>query len=142
MLVRSQLRSLLESGVLNLTGLDPKDLVDTSKGVPNYHPSELPKIHIDFDTALSEEDTLDRSLSLIESSLSIRLFLVCTTQDFRKVLEDYSLEITYRIRAARIAETLDKLIDLSQIATTYELDAESSPVIGVVNNRYTMRYRL
>ena len=142
MLVRSRLRTrLMESDILHLTGLDPEDLLDATKGIPNYHPSELPKIHIGFDTATSEEDTLDRSISLVETGLSIRLFLRCE-KDFRKVLEGYSLEITYRLRSTALAETIDKLIDLAQVGTIYEIDSESNPVVGTVTNRYTMRYRV
>ena len=142
MLVRSLLRSrLIESDTLHLSGLDPKDLLDATKGIPNYHPSELPKIHIGFETGLSEEDTLDRSLSMVETNLNIRLFLRCQ-KDFRKVLEDYSLEITYRIRSTALAETIPKLIDLAQISTIYEVDAESNPIVGTLTHRYTMRYRV
>ena len=142
MLVRAQLRSrLMESDILHLTGLDTDDLLDATKGIPNYHPSELPKIHIGFETGLSEEDTLDRSLSLIETNFSIRLFLRCE-KDFRKTLEDYSLEITYRLRSTALAETIDKLIDLAQVGTVYEVDSESNPIVGTVTNRYTMRYRV
>ena len=141
MLVRSKLRErLTDSDILHLTGLDTKDLVDSSRGVPNYHPNELPKIHVDFETLISEEDTLDRSLSLIESGLSIRLFLK-SQMNFRKVLEDYSLELTYRIRTAHLTD-IDKLIDINQTAVTYEIDEESSPVVGIMTHRYVMRYRI
>ena len=141
MLVRSKLRDrLTNSDVLHLTGLDTKDLVDSSRGVPNYHPNELPKIHVDFETLTSEEDTLDRSLSLVESGLSIRLFLK-SQMNFRKVLEDYSLELTYRIRTANLTD-IDKLIDINQTAVTYEIDEESSPVVGIMTHRYVMRYRI
>ena len=142
MLVRHQLRSrLTESTILHLTGLDTKDLIDTTRGVPNYHPSELPKIHVDFETGVSEEDTLDRSLSLVETTLNIRLFLTCQ-QDFRKVMEDYSLELTYKIRSSGLVGDIDKLIDLNQTNVTYEIDEESSPVVGIMTHRYIMRYRI
>lgn len=142
MLIRSQMRFFLtETETLHLTGLRPQGLVDGTQGIPSYHPAELPKIHLNFEQGASEEDTLNRSLSLIESGLRIKVFL-CIVPDFRKVLEDLSLEMTYRIRNSGITGHIDKLIDLMQVGTSFEIDEETSPVIGTVSNNYIMRYRL
>ena len=142
MLIRSQVRFfLMEMGILNLTGLRTENLLDSTHGIPSYHPHELPKIHLNFDLGTSEEDTLNRTLSLVESNLRIHLFLL-SEPDFRRVLEEYSLEMTYRIRKSGILGAIDGLIDLTQVGTSYDLEEETFPSVGSVSNNYIMRYRI
>lgn len=143
-------------------------LASFTDGEPSYTPQplggeddELPKIHVSYETATSFEDTQNLSQILATTQLVLRLYVRYSppakdsqtasrvkamldpsiNSQLRLDLEEYSLELSRKMRGHWI-NGISKLISLYLIQTTYHIDGETDPRVGVMTHRYAMRYRV
>lgn len=143
--VKAGIRRFFESSdALHLAGLDTKFLVDTTKGIPSYSVEELPKIHVDFSTEESEEDTLNLEELLIKTNMEIKLYYPSDDPSkgaLRRRMQQLSLEMSNRVRKSGVIGSVPHLVTMHQIETKFSTDRSTSPPIGICTHRYIIMFK-